>query len=144
MSLDALYSRVAGYNDRILYYGYDTLGTANFKEFLMVMFSTYFGDSLTAEEKKLANEDNLLMKISFNVTDSSPYPYVYSFYRIDDRRVMVSITQVGGSGQTIMRADDFYISTFAFKKIVKNFTELLNGVSLDPDEGYDDDYYSAG
>ena len=144
MSLAAIYNYAAGITDGTLTYGYDTLGTANFKDFLMIMFSTYFGDTLTAEEKKLANEDNLLMKISFTVTDSSPYPYVYSFYRIDDRRVMVSITQVGGSGDTVMRADDFYISTFAFKKIVRNFIDLLNGVSIDPDVGYDDKYYSAG
>ena len=139
MSLAALYNRVggapAGYD---LTLGHDTLGTANFKDFLLIMFSTYFGDSLTAEEKLLANEDNLLMRMSFSVGKSSAYPYVYEFYRIDDRRVMVSITQTGGSGHTVMRADDFYISTFAFKKIVRNFTDLLNGASLNGDVGYVD------
>ncbi len=139
LSLAAIYNKVAGLTgNQGLTYGHDTFGTSNFKDFLTVMFSTYYGDTLTAEEKALASEDNRLMRISFTVTDSSPYPYVYEFYRIDDRRVMVSITQTGGSGQTVMRVDDFYISTFAFKKIVRNFTELLNGVSLNPDVGYGD------
>ena len=139
MSLAAVYNYANGAaNGQMLTYGYDTLGTANFKDFLLIMFSTYFSDSLGEADKSLASEDNLLMRITFTVSKSSAYPYVYEFYRIDDRRVMVSITQTGGSGQTVMEADDFYISTFAFKKIVRNFQGLLDGKSLDGNVGYGD------
>ena len=139
MSLAAVYNRVNGAAPgQMLTYAHDTLGTANFKDFLLIMFSTYFNDSLGEADKALANDGNLLMRITFSVSKSSAYPYVYEFYRIDDRRVMVSITQTGGSGQTVMEADDFYISTFAFKKIVRNFQGLLNGESLDGNVGYGD------
>ena len=31
---------------------------------------------------------------------------------------------------------DFYITTFAFKKIVNNFDKLLNGVTIDSESAY--------
>jgi len=77
------------------------------------------------------------MRFSFTVPGSSAYPYVYEFYRIDDRRVMVALYRLGSGGIEVNRVSDFFISTFAFKKLVRNFTNLLNGAEINVDKGYE-------
>jgi hypothetical protein len=72
------------------------------------------------------------------VPGSSAYPYVYEFYRIDDRRVMVSVYRLGTDGVHINEVSDFFISIFAFKKMVRNFVNLLNGAEINVDSGYGD------
>lgn len=141
MKLENLYNRVAGiqYGQAGLVIGNDTAGTAYFKEILLMMYATYYTDTLTEEEQvaALATAPKV-MSISFTVTESSPYPYVYDFYRISDRRVMVVISQEAPDGTRLNQVADFYISTFAFKKIAGGFISLLNGREVDSDVGYTD------
>ena len=116
---------------------YDSLGTDNFKSVLSIIFNTYYTGRLTAEEQAAAlAEGEKVMKFSFTVPESTIYPYVYEFYRIDDRRVMVSIYNQDTQGNVLNRVSDFYISTFAFKKIARGFNSLLNGETVNADEGY--------
>ena len=140
MKLENLYNRVAGIqNGYGLTIGNDTAGTAYFKEILLMMYATYYTGTLTDEEQTAALATApKVMSVSFTVTDSSPYPYVYDFYRISDRRVMVVISQQAPDGTTLNQVSDFYISTFAFKKIANGFISLLNGKEVDSDIGYID------
>lgn len=128
---------------KLSFLGDDYAGTAYFKEQLLILFSTFYTGILTEEEQEAAFASaEKLMSISFAVDTSragpaaSPYPYVYDFYRVSDRRVMVVIREVGPNGMTLSQVSDFYISQFAFRKIVNNFQKLLNGEVVDQDNGY--------
>jgi hypothetical protein len=99
---------------------------------LLLLFNTYYLGNLTEEEQKTGLEEKILMKLSFTVEGSAKDVYTYEFRRIDDRRVMVSIYNPGYNNTV----SDFYITTFAFKKIVNNFDKLLNGVVIDTESAY--------
>ena len=73
--------------------------------------------------------------------EKDPPIYVYEYYRIDDRRVRVCIyKQEGYNGKRLTsEVDDFYISTFAFKKIVSAFNGVLNAEIIDSNVGYRDE-----
>ena len=136
LTLAEVYNLAAGIeNGKGLSEGYDTLGAASFKEWLVVLYSTYYLGIVPEDEQTVALSGERLMNISFEIS-SSGYAYNYDFYRIDDRRVMVSLYQTNTAGDKIGGVSDFYISTFAFKKIVRNAQNLLNGVRIDPDIGY--------
>ena len=94
---------------------------------------------MTAEEQSEALE-NAPMVMKFKVKlDSSSYYYTYEFYRASDRRVMVRIYQADANG--VIKStpvSDFYITSFAFKKIVNAFVGILNAEEIDPDIGYID------
>ena len=99
------------------------------------------------EDERVPKAENLVMRMTLLLEEStknaSPYTYVYEFYTCDgyDRRILVNIYQQDSSGNMVgdMRVSDFYISMFAFKKIVANFTGLLNAELLNTDIGYIDD-----
>ena len=136
MRLCTVYQRAMG-ADEVPMGVYDSLGTDNFKSVLSIIFNTYYTGGLTAEEQAQGFADGeLVMKFSFTVPGSTIYPYVYEFYRIDDRRVMVSIYNQDTQGNALNRVSDFYVSTFAFKKIARSFNALLNGQTVNEDEGY--------
>lgn len=142
IKLHNLYNRESETGDAGIM-GDDYTGTAYFKEQLLVMFSTYYTGTLTDEEQREAlRAADKLMSLTFAVDTSragpaaSPYPYVYDFYRVSDRRIMVVIREIGPNGQTLSQVSDFYISQFAFRKIVFNFVNLLNGKPVDPDTAY--------
>lgn len=137
LDLAVVYNKAAGISpgNNGLMVGYDTLGTSSFKDLLRILYSTYYLGVLSAEDQAKATEDNRLMSLSFDVGSSSAYSYNYDFYRIDDRRVMVSLYRADGETK-IGEVSDFYITTLAFKKLVTNFTNLLNGVELNADRGY--------
>lgn len=138
IGLAKVYTEAAG-ADEVVMDEYDTLGTSSFKSMLQLIYSTYYTGTLTPEEQQNAKENGLLlMKMSLKVPASSAYPYTYEFYRIDDRRVMVSVYRESSSGARINEVSDFYLSTFAFKKIVTNFIGLLNGEEINNDLGYKD------
>ena len=118
------------------YVGYDTFGTSSFKDLLRVLYGTYYLGIVSEEDQLLASDENKLMTMSFDVGSSSAYSYNYDFYRIDDRRVMVSLYRQLDNGTKIGEVADFYISTFAFKKIVSTFDRLLNGVEIDTNRPY--------
>ena len=118
--------------------GYDNAGTGNLKYLLRMMYSLHY-DGLVGEEDKLLAEQSLatgelksLLTLKFKTTESST-KYCYGFTRIDDRRVMVSIWYEYSDGVVSNRTTDFYLSTFAFKKILFAFNGLLNAEDIDPE-----------
>ncbi len=136
MSLAELYNRVASEEagqQVSAMSGYSTLGASSFQDMLLVLYSTYYLGNLTAEEQAEGLKQKKLMSISFTVEGSKREVYTYDFYRIDDRRVMVSLYNPGYNNAV----NDFYITTFAFKKLVNNFDRLLNGIEIDSESAYD-------
>jgi hypothetical protein len=118
----------------------DSLGTAYFKEAIRMIYLTTYVDVMPeAERAEAMKAENLVMRMTLDIK-SSAYTYVYEFYRADDRRILVSIyqTSVNGDSETTP-VSDFYLSTFAFKKIVTNFIGLLNGEKINPNVGYPDE-----
>ena len=135
MSIANLYNRVASDKEgreQWLSIGNDTAGASYFKELLFVMYNTYYTGSLTEAEQAAAKNGPKLMEISFTVSGSEKDTYRYQFYRLDDRRIMVSLSNPGWNNEVT----DFYISNFAFKKLVSNFERLMNGEEIIPDEAY--------
>ena len=119
--------------------GHDSLATDCFKETLKMMYTTYYVGSLTEEEQAEALLGEAVMRIAFYVDESSTTSrYVYEFYRLDDRRVMVSFFKEARDGSSsTLRANAMYISDFAFKKIARAFDDMLNAKKVDADVGYD-------
>ena len=116
---------------------YDYLGTSNFKELLRLIYFTRYQGVLSEESKiEAVKEENLLMRMKLKIT-SSAYRYVYEFYRAEDRRVAVRLYQADAEGNAkTTPVSDFYLSTFAFKKLVNAYLTVLNGEILDIDESY--------
>ncbi|MBQ7387323.1 MAG: DUF4340 domain-containing protein [Clostridia bacterium] len=136
MTLADLYNAVASeeYGQKVeLSSGYSTLGAASFQDMLLLLFNTYYLGNLTEEEQAQGLKQKKLMSISFTVEGSKKDVYTYDFYRVDDRRVMVSLYNPGYNNAV----NDFYITTFAFKKIVTNFDRLLNGIEIDAESAYE-------
>lgn len=132
-----VYNRVAG---KPVASGHDTLGAASFKKILSLMYGTnYEGVIPEGEREELIASSPKIMSLSFRL-NSSDFDYVYDFYRVSDRRVMVQIYRVDSEGNAIDKsADDlsgFFISNFAAKKIVNAFDSLLNGQTVNADGGY--------
>ena len=127
--------------------GEDLLGTDCFKEFIGTLFWTIYQDELAEGDKEQVTRDNLVMRFSVDLgpTYQYTYKYVYEFYRIDDRRVAVKLYKQnpGGdivkdeNGQEIVTTD-FYISTFAFKKLVSKYYELVNVQAVDKENAFTD------
>ena len=118
----------------------DSLGTAYFKEAIRMIYLTAYVDVMPkADRDEAMKAENLVMRMTLDIK-SSAFTYVYEFYRADDRRVLVSIYQADANGNAATTpVSDFYISTFAFKKIVTNFMGLLNAEKITPDVGYPDE-----
>ena len=139
LNLADLYNRVAGIKpgNNGLTVGHDTAGTAYYKEMLMVMFSTYYMGVLDSDEIAETKDKESLMKLTFTVKSSSASSkFVYEFIRVDARRIMVSFYRLNNEGQRTDAVNDFYITDFAFKKIVSAYRSLLSGESFDADEAY--------
>lgn len=136
MDLANVYNRVAGYPYAI---GHDTAGTANFKKILSLMYGTNYVGALSEEEREGVTENSTkIMSVAFTL-DSSKFNYVYDFYRVSDRRVMVHIYRTDLDGNRVDAQEElsgFYISTFGAKKIVNAFTTLLNGGAIDVNDSY--------
>ena len=124
----------------------DSLGSASFRDAMRMIYFISYVDILPDEIREEApSSDDLVMKMKLDIVEkdgtaaSEVKDYVYEFYRIDDRRVRVSIHQVDVDGNRLTESvDDFYISTFAFKKIVNAFTGILNAEVIDITDGYKD------
>lgn len=118
---------------------YDPLGTGSFKDAILSLFFVQYEGSVDGAEQDAAIEDGeLVMKFSFKIANSKFSKYTYEFYRYKDRRVLVRLYPVNSEGNKVeaREVSDFYISTFAFKKIVGNFLTVLNGEELDIDKVY--------
>lgn len=130
-----VYAKANGISGVPMYFN-DTMDGANFKSALEVIFKTnYMGRFDSADEQQsIIKEENRLMSMSFTIEDENfSDTYHYSFYRADDRRIMVSIYKQGEKMDTV---SDFYITPFAFKKIAGAFVSLLNGQTVNGDLGY--------
>ncbi len=125
----------------------DDMGTGMFKEFLLILYFTKYMGTLTEQEQEEAVKQAPLLSIKMTLdTENNPSAkdtlYVYDFYRCDDRRVMVSLSErdpytgelLTGTGYS----RDFYITSLAFEKIAVNFIGLLNGETLDENDPYPD------
>ena len=141
VSLTELYNQLVG-GGKQTYAGYDTLGTSNFKEFIEVLYFTTYGGVVPESEQAAIKENcDMIMRMSFKLS-SSPWRYVFEFYRYDDRRVMVRLYQASYNSATNEYGDeftavsDFYISTFAFKKLVNHYTDVLDTVDINKEDAY--------
>lgn len=140
VSLTELYDQLVG-GGKQTFAGYDALGTSNFKEFIETLyFTTYAGVVPADDQSDIVKDNPMLMRMSFTLS-SSGWPYVYEFYRYDDRCVMVRIYQESyneatGEYTRTTPVSDFYISTFAFKKLVNHFVDVLNTVDIDKENSY--------
>ena len=137
--LTPLYNKTMGNGDTTYYPGsYDTLGTAYFNSVYEIIQLTRYQGRLTEDEQAKAYENECIFSINIKVSGAEDY-YTYDFYRLDDRRVMVSLYRTDADGKILangMKVSDFYITTFAFKKIVGSYVELLNGVIVDEEIAY--------
>ncbi len=141
VSLTELYNQLVG-GGKQTYAGYDTLGTSNFKEFIEVLYFTTYGGVVPESEQAVIKENcDMVMRMSFKL-NSSPWRYVFEFYRYDDRRVMVSLYQASYNPETNEYGDeftavsDFYISTFAFKKLVNHYIDVMDTVDINKEDAY--------
>lgn len=116
---------------------YDTADVAYFKSFMQMMFMIGYTDPLTEEEQAEGMSKDVIMRMSLDI-EGTLDNYVYEFRRIDDRRVMISLSRVDKDGNVLSTASDFYLSTFATRKIVAGVISLLSGEKVDGavDDGY--------
>ena len=122
----------------------DSLGTSNFKELTELIFYTYYEGYFESEVE--LDPDNKLMAMTVTLGEMdkegdyntySAYDYVYEFYRTSDRRVAVKLyRQNRDNGEVIDVVTDFYISTFAFKKIVTAYTSILDKELINSETAY--------
>ncbi len=118
----------------------DTAGAASFKNILQMLFAVNYTGSLDKDEAaEVIGSCQKILSMQFSLIGGH-YHYVYDFYRATDRKVMVQIYRVDDNGNVVNSSKDessgFYISTFAAKKIVNSFNDLLNGVMVNPDVSY--------
>ncbi len=135
LQLATVYNEVAG---RPVVERNDTLGTACFKSTLLILYNTFYMGRVDKEEQSAALETlSPVLSITFDVDEASVvYEYEYEFYRLDDRRVMVAYSVVDLEGNKTETVSDFYLTDFAFKKILGSYVNLLSGVYVDPDSAY--------
>lgn len=137
--LSTLYNHTMGDGEVIYYPGSkDTLGAAYFNSVYETLQLSSYLDFLTEEEQAAGFEKEPIFSIHLTV-EGKTYNYTYDFYRIDDRRVMVSLYRSDSEGnmiESLGRVSDFYISTFAFKRIVNQYIYLLNGKEIDESISY--------
>ncbi len=115
----------------------EELATLSMKEFMRLLFNTEYLGTVSKQEQEQAKAGAPLMSLKFSLNGTA-YRYGYDFYRISDRRVVVSIYMIDPSGARIQETSYFYISTPAFKKIFSAFTTMLNGNQLVNDDFYID------
>ena len=116
----------------------DSEGDANFKEMFEIFQLTDYQGTISPEEQIEAFKGAKVMSLHIKM-DSSGFYYTYDFYRYSDRRVMVSIYRSNESGVAVSApVSDFYLSTFAFKKMVNAVISVLNVVEVDTETPYAD------
>ena len=142
VSLSQFYNYVYSGGKNNIFSAYDPLGTSNFKKLLENIYLTgYSGTVSPSEQKEILANNDMLFRMSYKI-ESSAYRYVYEFYRYGEGRVMVRLYQANYDAETNtysnIAADvsDFYISNFAFRKIVTNFQNLMNAEMIDKEAGY--------
>ena len=124
--------------------GYDSAGTSNFKKLLeSIYFTGYSGIVEPEEQDTILSECKMLFRMSYKL-ESNPKRYVYEFYRYSEGAVLVKLylanydSSTGEYTGAASDVSDFYISNFAFRKMVNNFVSLLNVEIIDKEAGYPD------
>ena len=136
--LDSFYDYVNGVKN--MEFGSDYAGAGYYKEAMqMLYFTTYMGmleaGDLDAVEK---SEPIMTLRVRLRGDD---WLYAFEFYRLDDRRVGVRLQKEWPDGTAVSgeAVTDFYITTFALKKVANAFLALSKGETFDPDSfGYGD------
>ena len=134
--LTPLYNKTMGNGEDNAYYpgSYDTLGTAYFNAAYEIILLTRYQGRLTDAEIAEASAKEKIFSIDIKIEGENNY-YTYTFHRLDDRRIMVSLSHTYSNGEKL-QVSDFYITTFAYKKIVGNYVSLLNGLEVDEELSY--------
>lgn len=138
--LASLYNNTMGDGETTLYPGSkQTLGASYFNSVYHILMLTTYLDCLDEDEQAAAFEKTKIMSMDLGVVGKE-YNYTYDFYRLDDRRIMVSLYRTDpATGEKVERlgeVSDFYISTFAFKKLVNCYIHLLEGMKVDENISY--------
>ena len=139
LPLNSYYDYVNGTKD--MEFGNDYAGAGYYKEVIqMLFFTTYLGLLEEGEGETVATSDKPIFKMRITLREGV-LPYVYEFYRVDDRRVAVRMYKEWEEGTPSGGEEvcDFYISTYAMKKVINGFLALSRGDVIDaPDFGYGD------
>lgn len=125
----------------------DSRGTANFKKFIQTLYFTHYEGAIDEEAQKDAlTNGRLLMRMSITMAEGSggesAYDYVYEFYRVSDRRVVVRLfrqNRIDVTEPVKTEVSDFYVSTFSFKKLVNKYFAMMNAQTVDNNVPYPDD-----
>ena len=143
VALHALYNKVmGGGKDLLLPNSVEWVGVSNFMLAFKVMQTTPYEGAVTDEERAKASDANKLMKITLGLDapNASALDYVYEFYRVSDRKVMVKTYKANSSGEQIGQdVSSFYISTFAFKKMVNAYLTVFNAGEVNGEVAYVDE-----
>jgi hypothetical protein len=120
----------------------ETVGVSNWMLAYQILQRTNYQGTLTAEEQAKGYESEAIMSIKLKLVDkknASPFTYVYDFYRVSDRKIMVSSYKLDLDGEVATaKMSDFYISTFSFKKMVNAFISVFNAEEVDGEIPYTD------
>ena len=109
--------------------GFDYLGDSSFKDVLLLIYGTNYTGTLSDEEAKAAMAKAPVMTLDYEVEGSNTYK-IYRFYYTDVGNVAVSVDD--GTNETCY----FTISNYAFKTVVRAFSDLVNGYPVGEDGGY--------
>lgn len=135
--LDSYYDYILG-GGKETTFGNDYAGAGYYKEAMqMLFFTTYLGMLDEGDRDTIANSDYILkMRVKLR---EDVLPYVFEFYRLDDRRVGVRLYSEWKEGEVAgeLEVCDFYITTFAMKKVVNAFLAITRAEEIDTDSfGY--------
>lgn len=137
--ISTLYDHTIGGGKTAYYPGTnDTLGAAYFNSVYETLQLTRYFDYLTEDEQTAGLTGPRILRMHLRV-DGKEYYYTYDFYRLDDRRIMVRFYRSDADGNKIEHlgeVSDYYVTTFAFKKLVNHYIYLLNGKVVDEGVSY--------
>ncbi len=145
ITLDTLYEYTIRDEKKLDMYLPDSFGSTYFKEFMLGLF--YVNQEGAVNENKqneVLSGGKRLMKFSMKIDtdkdgerDDEGY-YIFEFYQFPgEEKLLVSLYQVDNDGnRKTDSVSDFYISRFAFKRIVSSFVSLVNGKEFELGEGY--------
>ena len=145
ITLDTLYEYTIKDEDKLDLYLPDSFGSTYFKEFMLGLF--YINQEGAVDENKqneVLSGGKRLMKFSLKIDtdkdkerDDEGY-YIFEFYQFpEEEKLLVSLYQIDKNGNKKTESvSDFYISRFAFKRILSSFVSLVNGEEFELGEGY--------
>ena len=144
VSATVLYNTIMGKGEELFVGGgsLETLGVSYAFDAFQVMQNTYYTGTLTPEEQAAGLAGERIMRFSMKLEgeNASAFTYVYDFYRVSDRKIMVSLYQADSTGKAVNTpVNDFYISTSAFKKMVSAYVSFLNAEEIDGEVAYPDE-----